>query len=317
MNTTRNMPSHLFQIPLTPDSHQVAMEFAKLQPTALLEKDIYFSILSVIAVHDYLRWFGIDTDFVNADCWRPSQYLFSGVADLLVPGLGKVECCPVLPESNQIRIPIDAAEDRAGYVGVLFDESLDTVALLGFAPSDGLVTELQVADLQPMETIFDYIQQVDYMQQQETYHNLRQWSQAVAGSGWRSLEDLFNPTSDQIAYSVRNLSTQFIQGFNAGKLINLGIQVGHQVVLLLVGISLEADNRLKVAVRLCAGNAQESLPAGIRLILRSETGTVLSEVQEMIVTDYLQLLPFKADSGTRFSVQIQFDDATMTEYFVA
>lgn len=55
------------------------------------------------------------------------------VADLLLPGIGKLECRPVLPGESKIILPAEVIQNRIGYVALQFNEQLDSVELLGFA----------------------------------------------------------------------------------------------------------------------------------------------------------------------------------------
>jgi hypothetical protein len=83
------------------------------------------------------------------------------VADLLVPGIGKLECRPVLPRETAISLPSEAMEDRVCYLGVQFGEQLDQVQLLGFAErvdETVIPRQLLISELQPLEAFLNYLQ---------------------------------------------------------------------------------------------------------------------------------------------------------------
>jgi hypothetical protein len=57
------------------------------------------------------------------------------VADLTVPGIGRLECCPIVAGTEIVHVSPDAQSDRIGYVVVKFDADLNKATLLGFVPT--------------------------------------------------------------------------------------------------------------------------------------------------------------------------------------
>ena len=54
------------------------------------------------------------------------------VADLVVRGKGKVECCPVMPGEDFIEITEEVLSDRIGYVFVEINAEMSEGKVLGF-----------------------------------------------------------------------------------------------------------------------------------------------------------------------------------------
>ena len=135
-------------VPLDRESYTIAEKFAAQQTTPKLGKQVYLNTLAVYAVHSYLNWLRIPTDLPGSDSWHPELQVLSDVADLLIPGIGKLECCPVLPGETSFLRSSEITEDRIGYVAVQFGETLDQVKLLGFVRQIG--EQIPLTNLQPL-----------------------------------------------------------------------------------------------------------------------------------------------------------------------
>ncbi|NEQ85170.1 MAG: DUF1822 family protein, partial [Moorea sp. SIO2I5] len=93
------------EITLGIKAHRFASKFAAEQATTTKSKQVYLNTLAVYAVHRYLKYLGIDTDLNESDCWNPILRHQWNVADLVVPGIGTLECRPVLPGETTVSLP--------------------------------------------------------------------------------------------------------------------------------------------------------------------------------------------------------------------
>lgn len=153
----------LLTVPLELETRERARQLAAQQSTVEKGKRVFLNALSVYAVHSYLKWLQIETDLRESDSWNPVKVALSNVADLVIPGLGKLECRPVLPGETAIRLP-EIIENRIGYVAVQFSDRLDSVQLLGFAPAvDGsnAPEQLAVSELEPIDALSDQITRLE------------------------------------------------------------------------------------------------------------------------------------------------------------
>lgn len=160
MNSTT---SPLLMVPIDLEIHSRARHLAAQQSTVEKGKRVYLNALAVYAVHSYLKWLQIPTDFNSSDCWNPVKAALSNVADLVIPNVGTLECRPVLPQETVILLP-DTIENKIGYVAIQFQESLDSVQLLGFAPAVDEVNppaQLAVSELQPIESLLQQITRLE------------------------------------------------------------------------------------------------------------------------------------------------------------
>ncbi|WP_248277885.1 DUF1822 family protein [Brasilonema sp. UFV-L1] len=147
--------------------------------------------------------------------------------------------------------------------------------------------------------------------------NLSLWFQKIFTAGWQSLDEFFVLEQRDFALNFRSHSLFDSEIKIKGvKLIDLGMQLGEKSVVLLVGLTREADEKVCIRARLCPTTGENYLPANMNLILLSESGTVLQEVRSRSHDNYIQLKRFKPPQGTRFSIQVSLGDVSVKENFV-
>ncbi|MEG4472073.1 DUF1822 family protein [Microcoleus sp. AT9_B5] len=154
----------LLIVPLDLKAHEMARQLAAVQSTVQKGKRVYLNALAVYAVHSYLKWLQIETDLNSSDSFNPAKTTLANVADLVIPGIGSLECRPVLPGEKTIFLPEEVIENRIGYVGVQFSDRLDSVQLLGFAPSldsSNPPQQIAVAELMPIDALIEQITRLE------------------------------------------------------------------------------------------------------------------------------------------------------------
>jgi len=154
----------LLTVPLDLKAHELARQLAAVQSTVQKGKRVYLNALAVYAVHSYLKWLQIETNLNCSDSFNPAKTALANVADLVIPGIGSLECRPVLPGETTILLPEEVIENRIGYVGVQFSHRLDSVQLLGFVPSldsSNPPQQIAVAQLMPIDTLIEQITRLE------------------------------------------------------------------------------------------------------------------------------------------------------------
>ncbi|MEG4250431.1 DUF1822 family protein [Microcoleus sp. Pol10D4] len=154
----------LLTVPLELKAHELARQLAAVQSTVQKGKRVYLNALAVYAVHSYLKWLQIETNLNSSDSFNPAKTALANVADLLITGIGSLECRPVLPGETTIFLPEEVIENRIGYVGVQFSDRLDSVQLLGFAPSldsSNPPQQIAVAELMPIDNLIEQITRLE------------------------------------------------------------------------------------------------------------------------------------------------------------
>ncbi|NJM72028.1 MAG: DUF1822 family protein [Scytonema sp. RU_4_4] len=144
-----------------------------------------------------------------------------------------------------------------------------------------------------------------------TRTNLSQWLDGVFEEGWQTIDTLINPEAN-LALSTR--TTQ--KGPKKAKLIDLGVQLGHQTVALLVNITEEPDDKLGVLIQLHPAGGERYLPPDLKLTLLSKAGKTLQQVISRSQDNYIQLKFFKGEPGKCFSIELSLgEDLTVKEDF--
>ena len=314
-------------IPLGREAHALARQFAAEQATPQRSKQIYSNTLAVYAVHSYLKWLRIDTDLSQGDSWHPLKRVLFDIADLVLPGIGKLECRPVSPGETTIFLPPEVTEDRIGYVAVQFSENLNEVQLLGFVGAANISNaseQILIAELQPLNDLLDCIPDTDLQpvdSPSQVRVNLSQWLDDIFEAGWQTVEALLSRESANLALNTnfREIYGNPAFGITGGKLIDLERQAGQRVALL-VKIMPKTEQKVDIRVRVCPASGQIYLPPNLQLIVEDKSGTCLQAQAKSIdrfrsINRWIQL-EFSGDKGEQFSAKVVLSDVIITENFV-
>ena len=293
---------------------QRAEAFANQQPTPQKAHQVYRNALAVGVVNDYLQLLGIQTDLNASDSWQLALRFANDVADVCVVGRGRLECRSVPPEASTCYIPLEAQCDRIGYIIVRFDTDQDAT-LLGFV--DHVDSEyLPIEHLRPMAEL------PQYLAEQETIVDLRQWLEGLYQIDWHPPEHLLQPKQLALGHQLARVQR--------AKLIRLNLQAEHSNVVLLISVTPQGES-LSVRVQLHPAIMVKDHTAGARLIhapldclmptiklsLQTDDRTLSKDV---IARAYprdncIQIPPFQGLCGERFSIQIAVDGYHVKEYF--
>ncbi|MEG3929542.1 DUF1822 family protein [Microcoleus sp. D3_18a_C4] len=158
-----SMDTYLLEIPLEQTARNLALQFASEQANPQKGKRVYFNTLAVWAVNYFLEWMELETDIDGGDSWNPAMRAVLDVADLVLPGIGKIECCPVQLGESAISLP-QVRENRIAYIAVGFAEPFNKVQLLGFIPAVEILDEteeISLTNLKPIEELLDYLDRIE------------------------------------------------------------------------------------------------------------------------------------------------------------
>ena len=140
-------------VELTPQAYRDAERFRQRQTEPQQARQVYLNTLAVHATNIYLQTMGIGTDLEASESWDPIMQTLGDVADLVIVNLGQLECRPVLPGEEKMKMPPELWEDRIGCVAVLLEEAAKKATLLGFISSVAEGEHLEIAKLQPLSTM--------------------------------------------------------------------------------------------------------------------------------------------------------------------
>jgi hypothetical protein len=153
----------IIPLQLSSEAYACAKKFAGEQATTWKAKQVYLNTLAIYAVQSYLQWMEFETDPSQGDSWNPGIRALFDVADLVLPGIGKLECRPILPGETVISLPQEVTEERIGYVAVQFEEKLDQVKLLGFYPlvdRENPPEVIQLTELKSFESLIERLEEL-------------------------------------------------------------------------------------------------------------------------------------------------------------
>ena len=355
---------HSLEIPITKRALATAEQFASQQPHSQQQEQTRLNTLAVWAVRDYLELMNIQTEIEASDSWNPVVRLCEDVADLMVQGLGKLECRPLLPDTENkgvCHLPPEVWEERIGYIVVEIDRSRKKATLLGFSP----IAKNGQLLLNELQSLTDLLQHLESLKQPQV--QLGQWFDNIFPPVWQEIEAIFplesestiSPQSEQrlgveplglspnlpgwlgritargrqIWQDLSNAESMELQSAGAfrslkkvnnllpecelmrAKLIDLGVQLGSQTVVLLLALTQESDRKLRLVVQMHPVGEEEYLPANLKLALLAESGETLQSVTARTQDRGMQLKPFKILPDTNFQLQMTLDDLSLTETF--
>ncbi|WP_375480136.1 DUF1822 family protein [uncultured Nostoc sp.] len=318
-NSTYQLDDFALTLPISQTARITAQQFANQHPNPEKAEQVRLNTLAVWVVNDYLQMMDIPTDLQASDSWNPIMRLCGDVADLEVPSIGRLECRPVHLHQQICSIPPETWEERVGYLIVQFDESLEEARLLGFIPSVATET-LPLGQLQPLEAFIDHIWQLR-QSPVNSLVNLSQWFAGIFETGWETIESLWNVPELRSTYAFRSVETLELDALKQpesitkrAKVIDLGIQILNQPVMLIVEISPEKDRQTSIHLQLHATGNQIYLPPGVHLTVIDSSGAIFLDAQSRKSDNYIQL-QFRGEPTEQFSVRVALDNTSITEYF--
>ena len=290
-----------FTVPLALEAHSQAEQFRRSQPNPHKAKQVYLNTLAVYAVNSYLQGRGFETDLDKSASYDPVMQMLMDTADLVVKNRGKLECRPVLPESEVVCIPAEVWEERIGYVAVQLHESLREATLLGFVEKVSR-SELPLVRLRSLEALPGYLNKI------KPLVNLSQWFEYVFEAGWQAVEALLGTEPPELAFSFRS-----VPSIKRCKLIELGTP--GQSVAVIVAIAGESEQEMDISVEVQPPKGQTYLPPNLQLIVLDEDGEAVIDAHARNDNKNIQL-EFGGEPGDRFSVKVALGDVSVTENFV-
>ena len=299
-------------LPLALTAHRRAQTFQRRHSTPAVQKRVYLNTLATYAGATYLEMRGYDIDLNHSYSQDPAQQTLMDVADVMVDGVGRLECRPVLPGDTAIAIPAEVSCDRIGYLAIQLDESLRQATLLGFTTTLPVSTQdlisIPLADLRSPDELGLYLEQ----QAIETVSvRLSRWLQQTVETGWQAVSDtVAELTAPTPTFAFRSSSTtetaeveadsQAVPSIGQSKPVTLGTGADAVTVTLLVGLIPQAQNDIEVWVQISPTVGQSRLPAALNLAILDESDAAVMQA-EARETEAIQL-KFVAAIAETFSV---------------
>ena len=299
-----------FTLPLSFEAHSVAQELVSGISNPEKRQEVYLNSLAVYAVDNYLRCMGFGTNFPGSDCRNPLAIKLMNVADLIVKDIGKLECRPVLAESDFVEIPPEVWEDRVGYVIVQLNNSLREAKILGFIPK--AETKVSLSQLESLEDLLSYLTELEVVESVELKNtsktvNFSQWLDGIIDSSWQKIDELLQPRQLGLAFKNEMSVTR-------GQKIDLGINLEQISLALVMKVMSESKNREVDILTQVYPMGEMVLPEGVKLIIDDESGETVLEVVAREDDNWIQS-EFSAESGERFNITVIYGESEVTKEF--
>lgn len=304
-----------FTVPLGLEARNTADKFRRKHSNSQKKEQVYINTLAVAAVKYYLRCMGWEADWESSHSYNPFTQELMDVADLQIRNLGRLECRPVLPSSQTVFIPPEVATNRIGYLVVQLDENFKTATILGFVKTVIHEGEIFINQLESLENFISYLHDIKECKIVKAGVNLTQWFQNIFENSWIALEEIFDSV-DKRKFALRNVLSENESKVARAKIIDLGVQLKNQSVVLLVAITPFSEQKVEILVQLHPINGKSYLSSNLRLNLLSADGEVIQEVQSRINDNFIQLKRFRGYPGEGFNVQVSDDNFMIEETFV-
>ncbi|MGL5083118.1 MAG: DUF1822 family protein [Microcoleaceae cyanobacterium] len=330
MNSTQ---SEALTVLLEKHAHTFAKRFASEQANPQKGKQVYLNTLAVYAVHSYLKWLDIKTNLDRGESWNAGLRATFNVADLVLPGVGKLECCPVLSGDEILMIADEVLDDRIGYVVVQFDDDLNQAQLLGFVPNRKLSQPPKPIPLNHLQSLDELIDTIAWHERwAKLWGTLEKWQPAellyAQSMGARFANKL--ASSPTRATGIRSALSE--RSITRGKLVTLRSESASEIsssldfptfdstlnedqnLLLTLSVSDRSLEEIDISLRIYPYGEVEHLPTGLQIAVIDETGTPQMNAQARDADDWIQL-EFSCQPDETFSVQIDLGNQTLIEQF--
>lgn len=321
--------SSSFAIPLSFEAHALAEQFCRQQSKPQKAKQVYLNTLAVWAVDFYLRCLGIETEVDKSDS-RNSLFLkFTNVADLWVKSLGRLECCPILPQSSVMEIPVEAQQERVGYVAVRLEKSLKQATLIGFTQT--AIAKVSLNQLQSIADLPEFLARCrsdSLVSVEKTTSALVREKKPVSlenrlldifEKGWQTLEEFVIHVPPQLAYRVtaskpKPISEKQQEVYLAKRLQLEANYPESQVILKMVISPVEDEEAIDIKVELHPAGESIYLLPYLQMCILDEFGNPVEGLfaQAQHADNWLQLA-YRVKPTESSSIQVTLGDSSAIE----
>lgn len=312
---TINHQSRVFKTIIPLKSRAEAERFRRYQSESNKAKQVYLNTLAVSTVSSYLNSLGWSTDLDNSDSWNPVLQSMMNVADLCVPGYGKIECRYVLKGKNTVTVPYEVWSGRIGYVIVELDQSPNYGTVIGFVPQVSEV-ELPLHKLEPLREFPTYLSQQKRSKiiQPAT---LNTWFSNSPDQDWKYFEELFGSSTAANFRSLPKLAskTRDILSSSAQRVKLIPLKQNSDLSIALV-LNIMPKSHKEFDISLVTFNSQSNqyLPQGLEMILIDSNShpVMIAQANETETIEFC----FSGHLGEHFSLEFTLNDEIIEEGFI-
>ncbi|NET72009.1 MAG: DUF1822 family protein [Sphaerospermopsis sp. SIO1G2] len=183
-----NIEQKHISIPIPAKFRDIALKFAHEQPTKPKAKQVYLNTLAVQVVDSYLRMLDIPTNIEAGNSWDSWGRMLADTADLVLPGIGTLECRYMRTGDLYYYVPNEVQANRFGYLFIEINSTCKEAKIIGFL-SQVNSQDIYLEQLQTFDEFLEYYHQYSLVK-------LRQWLEGIYTFQWQSIEE-FNQSFRQ------------------------------------------------------------------------------------------------------------------------
>ena len=310
-----NHKPQVFKTIIPLKTHDQAERFRRNQCPGSKAKQVYLNTLAVSAVSLYLNSIGWSTSLEHSDSCNPALQTMMDVADLDIPGYGKLECRFVLKGEATVTIPPEVWSERIGYVIVELDESLIYATVIGFIRRISQIN-LPLSELESLTEFPAYLSKKKPVEAIKPA-NLNQWFSNYQDSNWQHVEELFgssipwnfrspqqlaSKTSDQLSLEAQRV-----------KLIQLKDSSNSSLVIVL-NIRPKSPQEFDISLIVCNSEIDQFLPQGLEMVIMDQDcyPVMIAQANETETIEFC----FSGKLGENFSIELALDEEMVVESFI-
>ncbi|MBE9211328.1 DUF1822 family protein [Plectonema cf. radiosum LEGE 06105] len=307
MNDKLNLRELAIPVPIPASFRRQAQVYASQFFVQDVQKRIYRQTLALLAVDNYLRLLGFETNLNQPERWNVTSRLWSEANELEIAWVGNLECCLIAAEQQSMILSQSQLSSGIGigYVFVEITNSEKTAILTGFLPAlqeQAEDREIRVADLMSIDDFIDDLSErqisssslekidnltTEFAEKKIIY--LQNWLNHIYEEGWEP--------------SMRDLQTVTC---------HKKLQLGGQVFDIQLGVSQSSDEL--VLVRVIVQSEGTNLPMGMQVSVPDEADIYTETVNEIAS---LISIPLELAPEENFWIELSYKDESIREYFIA
>jgi hypothetical protein len=313
MMTKFQVKPSIFTVPLALAAHNWGEQFRCHHSHPHKAKQVYLNTLAVFAVNNYLNCQGWITSLETSDSWNLIMQTLMDVADLDLPGYGKLECRFVLPEAKSLAIPPEVWSERIAYVAVKLDNSLQQATLLGFMTKVEQ-TEIPLSQLKPILDLPAYLETQKQSQLDTQLIPLSQWLVGIFAAGWQKLDQLPMSSSNLCFRSFPQLTDNQLESLNQGITGIKLLQLESCQIVLILNLIRSQGEEMEVSVKICPTNNSSHLPEKLQITILDDKNNPVMQAQAKN-TETIEFR-FSGESKELFSIKASLNNFSMVENFL-
>jgi len=115
ISQSQKMKDNLTEFSLDPEIYNLALAYASAQANLENGQKVFYNTMTVWAVNHLLGWMEFETILDKDDDWTLAIEAVLDLADLMLPGIGKIQCCRIC--EGETKISVSVQNDRIAYIG--------------------------------------------------------------------------------------------------------------------------------------------------------------------------------------------------------